>query len=246
MQVSVGWPPGSWRALVLVSAVALPVSARAQAPGGAGVGRLEGQVVLSRELSQRRPRFRLYAERGGQPIPPSQPSDTVEYGNVVVYLESLTSPRAPPGEPGLLAIRQRDEAFQPHVLPVLVGSTVRFPNEDPFFHNVFSLSRARQFDLGRFPQGAAKGVVFDRPGLVQVFCHIHSDMSAIVLVRDNPYFSVPDARGRFAIDGIPPGEYRVVAWHERVHPFSAPVRIEAGQATAVEFTIPLSDGQQRR
>src|SRR6185503_1027127 len=181
-----------------------------------------------------RPRFRLYAERGAQPALPSQASDTVEFGNVVVYLDSVpvTGTVAPAGE---LAIRQKNEAFEPHVLPVLAGSSVRFPNDDPVFHNVFSLSRVKQFDLGRFPKGASKTVVFNRPGVVQVFCHIHSDMSAIILVRDNPFFVVPDARGRFAMDGIPPGTYRVVAWHERVRPYSATVTIEAGKAAIVEF-----------
>jgi plastocyanin len=237
--------PPRYPILILLSALSLPASAGAQATGEAGGGRLEGQVVLSRELSQRRPRFRLYAERGGQAVPLAQASDTVEYGNVVVYLESVPSPTTAGAESGTLAIRQRNEAFEPHVLPVLAGSTVRFPNDDSFFHNVFSLSRTKQFDLGRFPKGVAKSVVFDRPGVVQIFCHIHSDMSAIVLVRGNPYFAVPDTRGRFAIDGIPSGEYRVIAWHERVRPYSATVKIVAGQATAVEFTIPLSNDQQR-
>lgn len=229
---------------LLVSGVSVvPHALAAQRPAD-GVGRLEGHVVLSRELSQRRPRFRLYAERGGQPLPPNQASDTVEYGNVVVYFDSMPGVAIPvPTSP--FAMRQRGETFEPHVLAVPVGATVQFPNDDPFFHNVFSLSRARRFDLGRYPRGASKSVVFDRPGVVQVFCHIHSDMSAFVLVRENPFFAVPDSRGRFIIDGVPPGEYRVVAWHERVRPYAARVKIEAGSASVVEFTIPLPDGQRQ-
>ena len=83
----------------------------------------------------------------------------------------------------------------PHVLPVYRGATVDFPNDDDVFHNVFSLSSAKTFDLGRFPQGIVQGDVFDKGGAVQVFCHIHSDMSAVVLVLENPYFAVPSEAG---------------------------------------------------
>jgi plastocyanin len=203
-------------------------------------GRLEGVVELTRELSVRRPRFRLYAEHGGQPVPPAAGADTLEHGNVVIYLDSVPWSVTPGAADAPARIRQAGERFVPHVLPVVVGTTVEFPNEDPYFHNVFSLSRARTFDLGRYPRGEARRVTFDKPGIVQVFCHIHSDMTAIIVVRDNPYFAVPDGQGRYAITGIPPGEYRVTAWHERIRPVSLPVRIEADRATGVDFTIPLT------
>ena len=211
-----------------------PLTSRPQA------GRLEGNVILTRELSARRPRFRLYSEHGGQATPAAATADTVEYGNVVIYLDSVpwSGAAAPAGT--MLRMRQVNEAFTPHVLPVLVGSTVQFPNDDPFFHNVFSLSSTRTFDLGRFPQGSSKGVTFERPGLVQVFCHIHSDMNGVILVRDNPYFVVPDDRGRFAIDGVPAGDYQAVAWHERIRPVSTTVRIRDGETTGIEFQIPLT------
>lgn len=226
---------------VVLAAAILPVLAPSSLPARQApqAGSLEGRVVLTRELSARRPRFRLYAEHGGQPVPAGGAGDTLEYGNVVIYIDSASGP-APAAQPDL-RIRQVNETFLPHVLPVLVGSTVRFPNEDPFFHNVFSLSRARTFDLGRFPQGASKSVVFNRAGVVQVFCHIHSDMTAVILVRDNPFFTVPDGDGRFRLDGIPPGTYRAVVWHERIRPYAASVTISPGQATGIEFTIPLTE-----
>jgi hypothetical protein len=118
------------------------------------------------------------------------------------------------------------------------GARVEFPNQDPLFHNVFSLSAARTFDLGRYPEGTSKSVVFDRAGVVQVFCHIHSDMSAIVLVLENPFFAVPDS-GRYVIAGVPAGDYRLTAWHERIRPIVHPVHVVAGETTRLDLNIPI-------
>ena len=162
--------------------------------------------------------------------------------NVVIYLDSIGSDGDPPVG-GAHQMRQVNEAFSPHVLPVVVGSTVEFPNKDPFFHNVFSLSKVRTFDLGRFQQDASKSVKFDHPGVVQVFCHIHSDMSAVVLVVPNRLFTSPASGGSYAVRGIPPGTYRVTAWHERAKPITATVQIRADQATQIDFNIPIADGE---
>jgi len=107
------------------------------------------------------------------------------------------------------------------------------------FHNVFSLSSTRTFDLGRFPRGESKSIRFSKAGLVQVFCHIHSDMNAVIMVLDNPLFAVPNLQGHYVIEGVPPGEYRVVAWHERIKPITERVRVTAGQTATLDFTIPL-------
>lgn len=134
---------------------------------------------------------------------------------------------------------QRDEQFLPHVLPVTLGATVDFPNGDDIYHNVFSLSSAKTFDLGRFSKGTSKNIVFDKSGTVQVFCHIHSDMSAVVLVLDNPYFAIPSDAGRYVIDGVPPGEYTVVGWHERIKPITRAVRVVSGETVRLDFNIPI-------
>jgi plastocyanin len=200
---------------------------------------IEGRIEVSRALTARRPRFRIYAEPGAGAQPPQvAAAEQDERRNIVVYIERVpdaaTSP--PAARP---VLRQTAERFTPHVLPVIRGTTVEFPNDDLLFHNVFSLSRAKDFDLGRYPRGVARAVTFERSGVVQVFCHIHSDMSAVVVVLDNPYFAVPDADGRYAIPALPPGDYTLVAWHERIKPVRQKIRVTAGQPTMINFNIPL-------
>jgi plastocyanin len=213
-------------------------------------GRIAGTVILSHALAARRPRFRIYSDNEQGSTPPSKPAPDLkdEYANVVVYLEldparalaDGSNPRMP--KPSLV---QRDETFIPHVLPILAGTTVDFPNEDQVFHNVFSLSGTRTFDLPKYPAGSSRSVTFPRPGIVNVFCHIHADMSAVILVRDNPYFVSPDTTGTFSLDAIPPGDYTLVAWHERIKPITRKVKIVAGQATPVSFNIPLPQVVER-
>lgn len=229
-------------ALLLIGLTAAPVVAAAQS-SAAATGSVEGSVTISERLITPRMRVRVYDEPGG--APPKPPAPEHRFAGVVLYLQPTErSPSlrgAPPRQARTPApaLRQRDERFTPHVLPVLAGTTVAFPNDDDVFHNVFSLSSARTFDLGRYARGSSRSVTFPTEGVVQVFCHIHADMSGIVLVLDNPFFVVPDADGRFVIDGVPPGSYQLVAWHERIKPMHTAVRVEAGRATAVRLRIPL-------
>jgi plastocyanin len=222
----------------LAFCVLLGVAPPADGAPRAAAGRIEGNVIISTALSSRRPRFRIYAEpgRGARPSAPQ----TQEIINVVLYLEHTAA--LPAGVPGRARAEQRDERFVPHVVPVVRGSTVDFPNGDDVFHNVFSLSSTKSFDLGRYRKGSSKSVVFERSGVVPVFCHIHSDMSAVVLVLDDPFFAVPDTAGRYAIEDVPPGEYTVTGWHERIHPVQRTVRVVAGQTSRLDFNIPLPDG----
>lgn len=213
---------------------------RSEVASASATGSIEGNVVVGPELSSRRLRFNLYPDLRREVDRPAAFSHTEELRSVVVYVESADGSElkldAPPGR---YEMRQQGSSFVPHVLPVVRGSTVVFPNADPLFHNVFSLSRAATFDLGRYPQGDERSVRFDEPGVVKVFCHIHSDMSGVVLVLPNRFYAIPDEDGRYRIDGLPPGEYRVHAWHERARPVYEAVRILPGGTSFAKFTIPL-------
>jgi plastocyanin len=179
---------------------------------------------------------------GRRDVPARKPQATPETRNVVVYLSGL-EPSGPPA-PMRARIVQRDEQFVPQVTAVTVGSTVDFPNQDPFFHNVFSLSRAATFDLGRYRSGTSKSQVFDTPGVVKVFCHLHSQMSAVIMVLDHPWFAIPSDDGTFAIADVPAGERTLVAWHERIGERREQIRIAAGGTTRVSFTLPVLEPHQ--
>lgn len=206
-------------------------------------GRIEGVATISSRLLPRQ-RTRVYDDPGAGTV--RAPVQDHAFSGVVFYLESTPSRgRAQPGAPPP-AMRQTAERFAPHVLPVVTGTSVDFPNDDPIYHNVFSLSRVRDFDLGRYPRGQSKSVTFSRPGVVQVFCHIHADMSGYILVLDNAFYVIPDSTGRFALEGVPPGEYRLIAWHERIRPLVTPIRVTAGRTTSLSLRIPLPDSGQTR
>jgi plastocyanin len=134
----------------------------------------------------------------------------------VIYLDPAPRAAFDTRDEPRAQLDQRDETFVPHVLAIVAGTTVNFPNSDQTYHNVFSLSKAKSFDLGRYAVGRTKSVRFDRPGIVRVFCDIHSHMSAFVLVFSHRYFSVVDDEGHYRLENVPPGNYNVVAWNESV------------------------------
>jgi plastocyanin len=113
---------------------------------------------------------------------------------------------------------QRNKSFEPHVLVVPVGTSVEFPNRDPFFHNVFSLFEGKRFDLGLYEAGSTRNVIFDKPGISYIFCNIHSEMSAVVIAVSSPYYGISDAHGRVAIPQVPTGRYTLRIWYEDALP----------------------------
>ena len=115
--------------------------------------------------------------------------------------------------PTRVMIDQRDMKFIPRVLPVLIGTRVDFRNNDKTFHNVFSTSEAKKFDIGLRSPGETRSVTFDKPGMVRLLCHVHPNMEAYVVVKSHPYYSATDARGNYSVSGIPLGKYRLEAWH---------------------------------
>ena len=132
----------------------------------------------------------------------------------VVYLESAPRRAFEADEGGHKVMDQRNETFVPHLLAIMTGTTVDFPNSDKFYHNVFSLSKPARFDLGRYSAGHSRSIRFDRPGIVRVFCDIHSHMSAFILVFAHPYFGTTDSDGRYRIEAVPPGDYQLSVWND--------------------------------
>ena len=173
--------------------------ASGRAGGQGATGRVTGTVKLT--MANSAPSAATaYERRSVGPRPKAQP----ELRNVVIFFAGLPATK---GGPMQASIAQRDEQFVPHVVAVTAGSSVAFPNEDPFFHNVFSLSRGASFNLGRYPSGASRSRTVARPGIIKVFCEIHSHMSAVIRVFDHPWFTVPSDEGSFTIDNVPPGEH---------------------------------------
>lgn len=150
-------------------------------------------------------------------------------GGAVVWLTRADGPTPKPKAAPKQTVVQRGKRFLPHVLAVPVGTEVVFLNEDKMFHNVFSLSRPNDFDLGLYEKGIARSQRFDAPGAVRLLCNIHSSMSAFVYVVDSPWYTQADAKGQFMLAGVPPGEYILHTWHEgSARPSQQPVTVSAG------------------
>ena len=180
----------------------------ASSPAQPRLGAIRGRVEIPRVAKppERRPSV---SELGAPP-----PREFPDLRRAVVYLETAPAAALESREPARAVMNQRNETFLPHVLAVDAGAVVDFPNNDSTYHNVFSLSKIKKFDLGRYARGKSKAVLFDRPGVVRIFCDIHSHMSAFVLVFSHPYYAMATADGRYRIDNIPPGTYTVSAWYE--------------------------------
>ena len=156
---------------------------------------------------------------------------------VVVFLERQdgVNPKGQPSDRPVIS--QRNQAFSPHVLVVAQGTEVQFPNDDDVFHNVFSLSRPRPFDLDVYAQGEIRSVLFPHTGLVTVHCNIHPDMVSYILVLNDDLFSVTDETGAFSISGVPDGVYRVRSWHEFGGDYSGTISLSAGASRTHHFQI---------
>jgi plastocyanin len=222
-----------WTALlVLLGGLGLSEARHAPAQRTEAKGVIRGRVEL------RRPPADLERRPNAADVAMPASHDPSDRRRSVVYLE--TAPRSAFEQRDDVRARmdQRNETFVPHVLAIVAGTTVDFPNNDRTYHNVFSLSRTKSFDLGRYAAGRSKSVRFDRPGIIRVFCEIHSHMSGYILVFAHRFFAVTDDDGRFHIDGVPPGTYTLVAWNESVPQTTRRVVVpDAGGDVEVNFVL---------
>lgn len=146
-----------------------------------------------------------------------------DLSDVVVYVEGV---KVKP-KPATASMAMKGKAFVPRLAVVPVGGTVQFPNQDPIFHNVFSVSGQNRFDLDLYKKPKSGSWTFQQPGVARVYCNIHPQMSAVVVVRDNPFFTRARPDGTFSIEGVPAGRYAVKAWHERARESAVEVAVPA-------------------
>jgi plastocyanin len=139
----------------------------------------------------------------------------MDFSGVVVWLEPVSGSSVPAPTDAVARMIQKDKTFTPHVLPIRVGTSVDFPNFDPIFHNAFSNYNGKTFDVGLYPPGTSQRERFNQPGIVRVFCNIHANMSAVIVVLNSPYFEATQKNGRFQFQDVPPGEYTLRFFHER-------------------------------
>ena len=162
------------------------------------------------------------ARAGGKPVQ-----------HAVVWLEVEKPDRF--AQAARIVMDQRNLAFYPHVLVIRVGTTVDFPNSDKVFHNVFSFRDGKKFDLGMYPTGTSKRIVFDKPGLARLFCNIHPNMAAYVMAVDTPYYAMSDETGAFTIAKVPPGTSTYRAGRPGGQPISGSVTIDSEKPLEIKW-----------
>lgn len=148
--------------------------------------------------------------RGGKPLRNAS--------GAVVWLTPTKGDAPRPSADKVFRLTQKNKHFDPHLLVVPINSAVLFPNQDPFFHNVFSVYEGTRFDLGLYESGTSREVRFTRPGPSYIFCNIHPEMSAVIMVMTTPYYATTDAQGNYTIEGVPPGDYQLSVWYESALP----------------------------
>lgn len=213
-------------AVVCAALMALP----GRPASGPRVGAINGRLTFPETLPSIGARPAI-GELGGMIM------DPVDRRRSVVYLDAVPRQAFDELPAGRARMDQRSEQFSPRVLAITVGTIVDFPNHDTKFHNVFSLSRVQPFDLGRYRPGRTGGVRFSHPGLVRVFCDIHSHMSGYILVFSHRFFALTDDQGRYAIPNVPAGSYTLMVWSELGHAEPKHITVSDGAVAEADFQI---------
>jgi len=229
-----------------ILAAFLGASLSAGTMGAADIG---GSVVVVRKLTRRNVTASASAYQRGVAVPldskPAEDPLAFERSHVVVYIDGAGSSSRPASGRIAAEIQQQDRQFSPDLLVVPAGSTVSFPNLDAIFHNIFSLSKPRSFDLGNYPKGETRTVTFPAAGIVYVYCHLHPNMSATIVVSPTQWCVRASADGHFVVPGVPPGKYTVVAWHKAAGFFRKTVTVTENGAPPIAFDIPLTEDGQK-
>jgi len=208
---------------------------------------VSGKIVITRRLTRRSVTAPVSVYQRGTPVKlgntPDENPLAFERSRVVLYLEGAAALHpAAAAKPETVEIEQINRQFLPDLTVVPVGTTVSFPNMDPIFHDVYSLSKAKSFDLGAYDKGQTRRVTFTRPGIVEVYCHLHPNMSATIVIVANRYYARPGRDGEYRIPNVPPGHYTLVAWHKTAGFFRKSIDVEPDHTTTADFLIPVDIG----
>jgi plastocyanin len=197
---------------------------------------ISGTIVLRKNLDRKKVNATIYNLRGiaVETAPSLHKQGT--FNHTAVWLEAGTIGNPVP--PTTIRMEQLGRRFQPEIAIIPIGSTVEFPNLDPIFHNIFSLSRSQSFDLGYYAEGKSRNVTFTRPGIVQVYCHIHADMYGVIVVAPDAWFGLPDSNGIFSFSKVPPGEYRLAIWQRSAGLFRKKLHVFSSGTIHVDVTLP--------
>jgi plastocyanin len=210
--------------------------------GTAFPGDINGHILITKTLTKKRVTLPSYQLRDvSLPLQHEDSFSFDELSRLAVYLEG---PTLDSGTPISAKLIQQNIRFDPEILIIPAGSTVSFPNSDPIFHNVFSLSKLKQFDLGYYPAGQSRTVKFDKAGVVQVYCHLHPHMNAAILVVQSAWYTRPGKDGNFSFSGIPAGTYQIAAWHKSAGFFKRRIALPDTGSIMVDFTIPIRETGQ--
>lgn len=184
-----------------------------------------------------------YDLRGAAVRQPAEDNKSNNFDGIAIWLESRTpSPRTASVAPVTAVMEQQDRHFVPGLLILPVGSVVNFPNQDPIFHNIFSLSKTQTFDLGYYPKGKSRTVTFSHPGIVQVYCHVHPNMYGVIVVTSSPWFGKPESNGSFSWTDVPAGSYRLMIWQRFAGLFHRDLTVPESGSVAVRIAIPEQRG----
>jgi len=217
--------------------------------GPMGAADIAGSVVIERKLTRPNVTASAPAYQRGVAVPleakpaPKPNDDPLEFerSHVVIYIDGAGTVAGH----ATAEIQQQDRQFSPDLVIVPVGSTVSFPNLDAIFHNIFSLSKPRSFDLGNYPKGETRTVAFPVPGIVYVYCHLHPNMSATIVVSPTQWCVRAGGDGHFVLPAVPPGKYTVVAWHKAAGFVRKTVTVTETGAPPLTFDIPLTEASPK-